>query len=111
MAIRFQLKWRSRAKDRSEIKTAEVLVSNEDVYLLRNGPAWTIGGGGVRRHVGAYLGGGGSCEYLRRVIMRPNDQQEVFHINGDILDCRRSNLVVIEKSEHNKYARARVEAA
>jgi len=43
--------------------------------------------------------------------MRPNDQQEVFHINGDILDCRRSNLVVIEKSEHNKYARARVEAA
>lgn len=111
MAIRFQLKWRSRAKDSSEIKTAEVLVSNEDVYLLRNGPAWTIGSSGVRRHVGAYLGGGDSSEYLRRVIMRPNDQQEVFHINGDILDCRRSNLVVIEKSEHNKYARARVEAA
>ena len=108
MAIRFQLKWRSQEKGAHGIKTAEVLVSNEDGYLLRNGAAWFVGNRCIKRSVG--YGSLGRQEFLPRLIMRAENNQTVFHINGDYLDCRRSNLVVVDESERSKYTRALVEA-
>ena len=109
MAIRFQLKWRSREGVRREIKTAEVLVSNEDGYLLRNGAAWFVSSRAIKRSVGS--GKSTDQESLPRLIMRPEKHQEVFHINGDYLDCRRSNLVVVDKSDRANYVFAQPEAA
>jgi hypothetical protein len=38
--------------------------------------------------------------YLDREIMglSPDDPREVVHINGDGLDCRRENLMVVDRS-------------
>ena len=40
--------------------------------------------------------------FLHRAIMRPGPNQVVDHVNGDGLDCRRSNLRVCSRGENNR---------
>lgn len=39
--------------------------------------------------------------HLHRFIMQPDDGYDVHHIHGDKLDCRRSELELIEHSLHS----------
>ena len=42
--------------------------------------------------------------YLHREIMQPPSRYVVDHINGDGLDCRRSNMRVASRAENNRNA-------
>lgn len=49
-----------------------------------------------------FSGGKYTTEYLHRFIMNPGKGLHVDHINGDKLDCRRSNMRVCTQTENNR---------
>ena len=50
--------------------------------------------------------------WLHRFIMQPADGQDVHHLNGNKLDCRRSNLESIKHNAHGiEYYGAEARAA
>ncbi len=91
MAIRFKLQWRDGV--RGGVKRAEVLVSNEDAYLLRKYIYRISAGGYVQRKDGKF------ASTLAREILCADAAQDVIYRNGDRSDCRRCNLVLIDRSQ------------
>ena len=51
--------------------------------------------------------GSKSVNYLHREVMNPADGAVVDHINGDKVDCRKSNLRVCTQQENSYNARVR----
>lgn len=90
MAKKFLLRWRGHGF----IKEAEVIVSNEDAHLMRNKTwrvSYTIDGRPTGVSHNPYKGDVGKLD-LCRFILSAGPEHEVEHINGNVLDCRRTNL-------------------
>ena len=89
----------------------EILVDDADTHLLAN-HTWTISRYGSTFY--AYrqtstIGGTPSRKlYLHREVLNAPDGVNVDHINGNGLDCRRSNLRLADQTLNNANARPRV---
>jgi len=72
-----------------------VLVDDDDAYLAEH--RWCLTGKGY-----AHRRAGGRFVYLHRELMglHPGAPDEVDHINGDRLDCRRANLRVVSRAQN-----------
>lgn len=70
------------------------IVDDQDAHLLRTS-FWTILHSGSEKNT-AYVGKTTRMEtvLLHRVIMGAKPRQIVWHINGDMLDNRRENLLL-----------------
>ena len=91
MAKRFILRWRHGC---GPMKTATILVSDEDAHFPRN-KIYHIQYDKDGRPVCIQCKpakGNVNTTYLAREITCAAEQHEVVHLNGDALDCRRSNL-------------------
>jgi hypothetical protein len=65
-------------------------------------------GGNMYARANVYHGHGQSeTVYLHRVLMQPPDGMDVDHINGDTLDCRRSNMRICTEQENTYNRRKR----
>lgn len=86
-----------------EDRTIEIHLTQDYVAIVDFEDVWAAGHNwsalvATDDHVYAYLGG----FLLHRLIMDavPGDGKHIDHINGDTLDCRRSNLRLVSASEN-----------
>lgn len=79
----------------------EVLIDAEDLALVKGGSC-SMGTGGKYPFV-SFSRPGEDSTPLRRAIMGVTGRgEQVCHVNGDPLDCRRANLVVRTYAERNR---------
>ncbi len=76
------------------------LLSKEDVYLVEH-HNWNLHNRGYARR-NTQIGARFVCYLLHRAVMGDIPEgMEVDHINGDRLDCRRSNLRLVTRSQNH----------
>lgn len=82
------------------------IVDPEDLPLLRS-RAWKAHGNKAQYFKARF---GRQVYYLHRLIAGAGPGQIVDHVNGDTLDCRRSNLRLCDRSESNTNRKARCDS-
>ncbi|MBB58107.1 MAG: hypothetical protein CMM42_12850 [Rhodospirillaceae bacterium] len=93
----------TQAKDATQtiaVGSLKAIISACDADLVRQ-YAWCPGGTGGRYAV-ALLRDGSSLRtvYLHRLVMGAGDGEIIDHVDGDTLNCCRSNLRFVSKSEN-----------
>lgn len=103
MAKRFLLRWR--AGYSAAIRTATVLVDDEDAHRLR-AYVWRVAyKDGVPTNVEHSSDSGRKKRFLARDIVSAADDEMVLHMNCDALDCRRKNLLKVKKANRGRRGR------
>jgi hypothetical protein len=77
-----------------------VLVDEADHEMLSHWRWRRIGKGYVAAHVG-HGDSRNRTSYMHRLLLLPDDGQEVDHVNGDRLDNRRANLRACTSSQNH----------
>jgi hypothetical protein len=97
-------------KNGSVVKTAiyEVLVDDEDYATVSKMPwAYCLGYATTNRDYKERQKGGPRKISMHKLLLKPPDGHHVHHINGNKLDNRRSNLMVMSASDHIKFHKSK----
>lgn len=85
------------------LQTGEKILVDEDIYWKFSGYLWKA----IRSGERVYAYHGSYKNRLHRIIMGAGPDQDVDHISGDPLDCRRSNMRLASKSGNAQNAKIR----
>jgi hypothetical protein len=81
-----------------KLKGGTVKINSSDLSVVKKYTWYIDENGYVRTFI--YPGGKKESFYLHQLLKRPSKGKQVDHINGDLLDCRRNNLRVVNSTSN-----------